>query len=594
MLNAGRLVICMKNLTLKTLKIYWQYNWRHKLPLFLTLGGVFCATILQLFQPLYLKKFFDLLSQGNSSEIVSKLIAVLAVIAILEVSSWACWRIMGFAYVYLSSKVMSELANMCFAKLHLHSFSYFNNNFVGTLVKRVQWFVKAYENVYDRIVYDLGTLLINIVFIITVLFLKNLYLGLIVSIWLILFMVLNYFFSKYKYKYDLARNEAQSESTGYLADTVTNNANVKLFNAYEREKQGFGVKQENVRKLMKFSWNLSEVFNAVQGIFMISLEIGLFYFAIRLWQKNMLTLGDFVLIQAYLINIFHRIWGFGRTIVRIYEGLSDAEEMTVIINTEPEIQNIPKAKNLAVAKGEIQFKEVGFNYHQTREVLKNFNLVIKPGERIAFIGPSGAGKTTIAKILLRMHDLSAGKILIDGQNIAQVTQESLWKNISLVPQDPILFHRPLLENIRYGSPNATKKDIIAAAKAANCHEFIESLPEGYDTFVGERGIKLSGGERQRVAIARAILHNAPILILDEATSSLDSESEKLIQDALDKLMKNKTVIVIAHRLSTIRKMDRIVVVVKGKIVEEGTHQGLSTKQNGIYKKLWELQAGGFI
>lgn len=534
------------------------------------------------------------MSLGNSSEIVSKLIGVLIIIAILEVTSWACWRIMGFAYVYLSSMVMSELANMCFAKLHLHSFSYFNNNFVGTLVKRVQWFVKAYENVSDRIIFDLSTLFINIVFIVIVLFLKNFYLGIIVMLWLVVFMILNYFFAKYKYRYDLARNEAQSEATGYLADTVTNNANIKLFNAYEREKQGFGEKQEKVRKLMRFSWNLSEVFNAVQGIFMIVLEMGMFYFAIRLWQQNILTLGDFVLIQAYLINIFNRIWGFGRTIVRIYESLSDAEEMTEIINTKPDILDVPKAKKLLVNKGEIQFKEVGFNYHQTREVLKNFNLTIKPGEKVAIIGPSGAGKTTIAKILLRMFDLSSGKILIDNQNIAQVTQESLWENISLVPQDPILFHRPLLENIRYGNPKASKKDIIAAAKAANCHEFIENLPEKYETYVGERGIKLSGGERQRVAIARAILHNAPILVLDEATSSLDSESEKLIQDALDKLMKNKTVIVIAHRLSTIRKMDRIIVVDQGKIIEEGTHHNLINKQGGIYKKLWELQAGGFI
>ncbi|MCX6740298.1 MAG: ABC transporter ATP-binding protein [Candidatus Parcubacteria bacterium] len=584
----------MKNNTLKTLKIFWQFNWRHKPTLFLTLGGVFCATILQLIEPLLYKKFFDLLMLGNSPEVVSQLIHILIIIGCLSFSSWFCWRTMGFAYVYLSSKVMSELSNFCFAKLHLHSFSYFNNNFVGTLVKRVQWFVKAYENVSDRIVYDLGTLLINVVFIVAILFWRNFYLGLVIFIWLIVFLLIVTVFSKYKYKYDLARNDAQSESTGYLADTVTNNANLKLFNAYEREKQGFAGKQEKVRSLMWFSWSLSEVFHAVQGFFMISLELGMFYMAIRLWQKNILTLGDFVLIQAYLINIFNHIWSFGRTIVRLYEGLSDAEEMTEIINAEPEILDIPKAKNLAVDKGEIEFKEVGFNYHQTREVLKNFNLTIKPGERIAIIGPSGAGKTTIAKILLRMHDLSAGKIIIDGQNISQVTQESIWKNISLVPQDPILFHRPLLENIRYGNPKATKKDVINAAIAANCHEFIENLAEGYDTYVGERGIKLSGGERQRVAIARAILHNAPILILDEATSSLDSESEKLIQDALDKLMKNKTVIVIAHRLSTIRKMDRIVVVDQGKIIEEGTHQSLITKQLGIYKKLWELQAGGFI
>lgn len=584
----------MKNNSLKTLKIFWHFSWKHKPTLFLTLGGIFCATIFQLIEPLYYKKFFDLLAQGNNPQIVGQLITVLITMAIISSLSWLSWRTMGFSIIYMSSRVMAELSNLCFAKLHLHSFSYFNNNFVGTLVKRVQWFVRAYENVSDRIVFDLFTLVINITFIATVLFLRNFYLGLVTVIWLAFFMVINYLFSRYKYKYDLAKNEAQSESTGYLADTVTNNANVKLFNAYEREKQGFADKQEKVRRLMSFSWSLNEVFYAIQGAFMISLEIGMFYLAIKLWQKDLLTLGDFVLIQAYLINIFQRIWNFGRTIMKIYEGLSDAEEMTIILNTEPEIKDIPKAKNLVVNTGEIEFKEVGFNYNQTREILKDFNLIIKPGERVAIIGPSGAGKSTIAKIILRMYELSGGKILIDGQNIAQVTQESLWKNISLVPQDPILFHRSLLENIRYGQPKASKKDIIAAAKAANCHQFIENLSQGYETFVGERGIKLSGGERQRVAIARAILHDAPILILDEATSSLDSESEKLIQEALDKLMKNKTVIVIAHRLSTIRKMDRIVVVDQGKIVETGTHQSLITKQSGIYKKLWELQAGGFI
>lgn len=552
------------------------------------------TTILQLVEPLLYKKFFDLLALGLSDNIVSQLISVLVIIAILAGFSWIGWRTVGLSMVYWSAKVMEDLANFCFTSLHKHSFSYFNNNFVGTLVKRVQWFVRAFENVTDRIIFDLLILFINIVFIITVLFIRNFILGAIMLVWTIIFLIVNFSFSSYKYKYDVARSKAQSEASGYLADSVTNNANIKLFNGTEREKQGFAACQAKVRKLEIFSWNLQELYNGIQGIFMIALEIGIFYIAIKLWQKNLVTLGDFVLIQAYLINIFQRIWNFGRTIMRIYEGLSDAEEMTIILNTEPEIQDVLNAKNLAVNKGEIKFKEVGFNYHQTREVLKNFNLTIKPGERVAIIGPSGAGKTTIAKILLRMHDLSGGKILIDGQNIAQVAQESLWKNISLVPQDPILFHRPLLENIRYGQPEAGKKDIMSAAKAANCNEFIESLPQGYDTYVGERGIKLSGGERQRVAIARAILHNAPILILDEATSSLDSESEKLIQDALDKLMKNKTVIVIAHRLSTIRKMDRIVVVDEGKIVEEGTHQVLINKQSGIYKKLWELQAGGFI
>jgi ABC-type multidrug transport system fused ATPase/permease subunit len=268
--------------------------------------------------------------------------------------------------------------------------------------------------------------------------------------------------------------------------------------------------------------------------------------------------------------------------------------MTVILQTPYEVTDAPGAKDLIVSGGKINFDQVEFNYRQTRQILKKFTLEVKPHERLAVVGPSGAGKTTLVKLLFRMHDVTAGKIMIDGQDISGVTQKSQRKNIGLVPQDPILFHRSLMDNIRYGKPEASDNEVIAAAKAAHCHEFIVGLAEGYQTHVGERGIKLSSGERQRVAIARAILYNAPILVLDEATSSLDSESERLIQDALDKLMVDKTVIAIAHRLSTIKKMDRIIVIDNGVIVEEGTHNQLVRKEGGLYKRLWQLQAGGFI
>jgi len=227
-------------------------------------------------------------------------------------------------------------------------------------------------------------------------------------------------------------------------------------------------------------------------------------------------------------------------------------------------------------------------------VVDNFNLEIKPGQTVALVGLSGSGKSTLMKLILRLHDIQKGKILIDGQDITKVTQESLRNQISLVPQDPILFHRTLMENIRYGRFNASDEEVIEASKLAHCDEFISKLHLGYETYVGERGIKLSGGERQRVAIARAILRNSPILILDEATSSLDSESEKYIQEALENLTREKTVIVIAHRLSTIKKVDRIVVLDKGKIIEDGSHLQLIKKNKGIYKQLWEIQVGGFI
>jgi ATP-binding cassette subfamily B protein len=318
------------------------------------------------------------------------------------------------------------------------------------------------------------------------------------------------------------------------------------------------------------------------------------YAAIQFWSNGLLSIGDFVLIQSYLIIIFNKLWGFGRVIRHFYEHLADAEEMTEILDTPHDITDIKHAKELVVKKGKIEFVGVNFYYHKTRKVIDRLDLKIKPGERIALIGPSGAGKSTIMKLLLRQYDVTSGKILIDGQHISKVTQASLWQNISLVPQDPVLFHRTLIENIRYGNPDANKEEVLAASKLAHCHEFINEFPDAYETYVGERGVKLSGGERQRVAIARAMLRGAPILVLDEATSSLDSESEMFIQDALDKLMKKKTVIVIAHRLSTIMKVDRILVIDQGKIVESGTHKELLGKKKGIYKKLWKLQAGGFL
>jgi ABC-type multidrug transport system fused ATPase/permease subunit len=273
--------------------------------------------------------------------------------------------------------------------------------------------------------------------------------------------------------------------------------------------------------------------------------------------------------------------------------VADANEMTEILHTPHEIQDAPGALKLKVAKGQIEMKDVTFSYETNAPVFKKFNLLISAGQRAAIIGPSGGGKSTIVKLLLRFVDIQGGEILIDGQNISKVTQESLRANIALVPQEPILFHRSLMENIRYGKAGAGDKEVIAAAKLAHADEFISKFKEGYKTYVGERGVKLSGGERQRVAIARAILKNAPILVLDEATSSLDSESEHFIQDALKNLMKGKTVIVIAHRLSTIMQMDRIIVLENGVITESGKHEELLKAREGTYQRLWHIQAGGF-
>jgi ATP-binding cassette subfamily B protein len=462
-------------------------------------------------------------------------------------------------------------------------------------VKKVKWFTGAFEGIADQVIWNLEPLAIQMLITLVILFGLNFWLGAAMIVWAAAFVTFNWLFTKYKLKYDLARNEAETESTGHLADTIANHNNVRLFGGFEREAGTFEGINEKLRRLRIITWNyLSNTMDGVQALLSIILEVGLFYYGITLWQRGQLSVGDFVLIQTLMLATVDRIWNIGRVVRTVYERMSDAAEMTDILETPHEIKDVPNASPIEIKEGQIEFRNVDFNYNETRPILRDFGLVIAPHERVALIGTSGAGKTTIIRLILRLHELTAGKILIDGQDIARVELESLWQAVSLVPQDPDLFHRSLLENIRYGRPEATDAEVHDAAKAANCHEFIASLPNGYDTLVGERGIKLSGGERQRVAIARAILRNAPILIMDEATSSLDSESEKLIQDALARLMEGKTVIVVAHRLSTIRQMDRIVVIDQGKIVEEGTHGKLLEKKDGVYNRLWQLQAGGFI
>lgn len=579
-----------------TIQLYWQHLRPHRwlgvgLVLVIVSGSIL-ATII----PIYYKQFFDILSQANSNDpfVRTALLRLIGIVAVIHALQWILWRLASFLNNRFQPRVIQDLLQTCFTYLHRHSFTFFQNNFVGSLVKQVNRFADAFENIADNITWFLLKLCVQMIVILIVLFSRKPLLAFVILAWVILYTFINWLLTNYKFRYDRDRSEAETKATGLLADTITNHSNVKLWNGYEREVRHFHEATDVVRRLRTFTWDLDALFEGCQAALMVALELGMFYVAIYFWQRGVLTVGDFVLIQAYLLSIFEQVWNLGRTIRHMYERLAEAGEMTEILKSEHEIQDHAKAKPLIVTAGEIVFDRVHFYYHHTRRVITNLSLHIAPGEKIALIGPSGAGKSTLVKLLLRLHDVSGGRIRIDGQNIAKVTQESLWQQMSFVPQEPVLFHRTLGENIRYGKPEATDEEVKTAATLAYCHEFIQEFPQGYDTFVGERGIKLSGGERQRVAIARAILRNAPILVLDEATSSLDSESEHLIQEALTTLMKGKTVIVIAHRLSTVMKMDRIIVIDQGGILEEGTHAQLTKKRKSLYRRLWERQAGGFL
>lgn len=556
---------------------------------------IILGNIIAIITPLYYKHFFDVISAGgDKTAIASKLFPIIFYVLFFNVLFWIFYRIATWRDNSYEPAVIANLKQQSYDYMMEHSYSFFVNNFSGSLVQRVNRFARAFERISDNFMWNLLPLFVRVISILVVVFFVNKWIALIILVWTIIFLAFNVTFSRWKLKYDIKAAEIDSKATGYLADTITNQNNVQLFSGYHFESQGYKKVTNEQAKITRFARNLDSIIEAGQGFLSFTIEFVLFFYAIKYWQQGLITVGVFVLLQAYVLNIINQLWGFTRVVRDVYQSYADSKEMVEILRLSHEIKDAPEAKEISVEKGKIEFKNLTFSFNETRKVLNDVNLTIDSGEKVALVGPSGAGKTTFVRLLLRLYSPTSGKILIDGQDISQATQKSLRQNISMVPQDPILFHRTMAQNIAYGKRDATIEEIEKAAALAHCDEFIKELPFGLETFVGERGIKLSGGERQRVAIARAILKNAPILVLDEATSSLDSNSEMLIQDALNNLMEGRTTIVIAHRLSTIQKMDRIIVIDDGKIIEQGSHDELLEKENSLYKKLWELQAGGFL
>lgn len=504
-------------------------------------------------------------------------------------------RVKVFTQDLVLSKMLADLRLIAFSSLIKHSHHFFTNNFAGSLQQKIKRYVDSFQQIYFTLV-DKTLLLVTNVFgvIVAIKIIGDSYVTIFV-VFALFFALTTSFFVRLKQAYDLKVSTADSKVGGALSDSISNHNSVILFNGADYEVEKFNEVNDEHRKHKFTNWFLWDAINTYQSLIVNIFDIFILWYLLRDWQYNLVTLAGFMLVRSYVGRIVDQLWDVSQITKTFFESFADAQEMVDIMEQPIDVldPSIPQLFGGTVTN--VHFDSISYNYENTLQpVLDQFNLEVLGGERVALIGHSGAGKSTLVKLLFRLYDVSGGVIKINGIDIRQVSQSHLREHIGFVPQDPVLFHRTIADNIRYGKRDATDEEVHDAARKAHADIFIEKLPKGYDTYVGERGVKLSGGERQRIAIARAILKNAPILVLDEATSALDSHSEQLIQDALFTLMEGKTVFVIAHRLSTIKRMDRIVVIEDGKILEDGTHTELLENKGGIYKKLWELQAGGFI
>ncbi len=502
----------------------------------------------------------------------------------------------GFiAFFNHEERMQTILEKRAVKGLMSHSHTFFANSKVGSLSGDVASFSRSYQTVMDAVFLNASSIIVNfITSLIIVAFVAPVMLPLLLIMTILVIADALRSYTK-RSVHRVMRKEMTSKLFGMVADTLGNQTLVRMFSrsAYETKlivKQREAIEGVAAKEIVEIQRGAES-----RMAILFTFQIATLILSVFLISGSMLSIAAFIFIVTYLGRVSGSMFAINSVVRTLEQGFLDAAKVTEILNQNPEVVDAPGASKLNIKKSEIEFKDVAFAYEEARNqiVFKDLNLKIESGQSVGLVGKSGGGKSTLTHLLLRYMDIENGEIMIDGQNIAAVTQKSLRESIAFVPQDPYLFHRTLRENIAYGKPNADDDEIIGAAKAAHAFEFIEKLPKGLDTVVGERGVKLSGGQRQRIAIARAILKDAPILVLDEATSALDSESEMYIQQALEKLMKNRTSIVIAHRLSTISKLDRIIVLDNGEIMEEGSHSEL-LDNSGIYAKLWSHQSGGFI
>jgi ATP-binding cassette subfamily B protein len=514
---------------------------------------------------------------------------ILTIWIILEIGM----RLQGIISIYFFPKLRSSIREYVFNYVKQHSFEYFANNFAGSIANKLVDLPTSTQTALELTLFNfLPILVLLLISLFLMQQVSNLFAALMLG-WAALHIGLTFLFlSKGKKLWDI-HSDSVTNLTGKMIDSLTNITSVQLFarGRYEAEYLQ-GYQQDEIVKAKQAAWHV-EIMRLCQGILGLLFVFAMFFTLIYGWSKGWVTLGDFPLISMLALNGLGMVWFVSFQLTLFTREMSRIRNALTMVAKRHEVVDKPNALPLQITQGEIVFNQVAFSYRKGVNIFKDLSVTIPAGQKVGLVGFTGSGKSTFLNLILRFYDINSGQILIDKQDISAVTQDSLRKKIAMIPQDPSLFHRSLLENIRYGRVRATDAEVIEAAKLAHCEEFVAGLPEGYQTLVGERGIKLSGGQRQRIAIARAILKNAPVLVLDEATSALDSMTEHLIQESLNHLMQGRTTIVIAHRLSTLIDMDRILVFDKGKIVEDGSKNDL-LQANGLFAKLWNMQVNGFL
>ncbi|MDO9167973.1 MAG: ABC transporter ATP-binding protein [Methylobacter sp.] len=573
-------------------RVVWQKKWFFLLALF----ALASAMTLDLSAPIYYKNIANGLAAPYSDATLALLLDNLKQVGIIYVGIWLSWRLLEIAIIPLDGGGVNLLEKRCFEVLKKQKYVFFENSFSGSLIKQANRFSRSFEIIMDWFLFQFFMNIVAIGIAFGIFYQQQPEFAYYFLAWVVLFVTWTIVYSIWKLRFDKAVAQADSTVGGVYSDAISNIFIVKSFALEAAEQQRINQASDIVYRKKKIAWTLMFISFAVQGLMTFAIELLLVYLMIQKWKTGDFQVGEFVLFQSIMIMLIQRLWEFGRNFRNFFTALADASEMAEVFRQEDLEVDPDHAQALAITHGAIDFNNIYFTYNEANsgqtQLFENFSLNIKAGEKVALVGQSGSGKSSLTKLLFRFLDPQKGRISFDGFDAKAFTLSSLRQQISMVPQQPDLFHRSIRDNITLGA-DISEERLLDVATKSHCLAFIQQLPEQFDTLVGERGVKLSGGERQRIAIARAFLEDAPIVVLDEATSALDSLTEQQIQSAIFKLIKHKTTLVIAHRLSTVLTMDRIVVLEKGKIIEQGTHQQLLAKQ-GKYYAMWQHQSGDFL